>query len=534
MRLKTFRAHSMADALAAVKTDLGRDAVILHTRTVKIGGLLGFGRRTLFEVTASDEAPGPRRRPPAAVPGGARGGNDTAASAVRNGAATVGGGGAMRAAAVYRRAAAAAEVTTGSEPDVATPPPVPAPRASKGVPAVPAVVVEPAGASPASGEKMQVRQRRAAAGGASETDPGGSTGRAEPVSAATGPAGSILLPDTSADIRAELCQIKLLVNQVLQSSSSILGPGTAGVAAGGVAAGTLAIGSTPDALFAHYLKLLESQVARDVADRIVAAVRGELTAAELTDETIVRETVVRHLAGMMQVAETATPARLKPGTGPMVIALVGPTGVGKTTTIAKLAAAYKLRQGRSVALITADTYRIAAVDQLRTYAGIIGLPLRVVLTPGEMEAAIEALAGYDVILVDTAGRSQHNTERIDELAQFLAAAKPHETHLVLSTTAAPEVLMSAAEAFSAVRPNRLILTKLDEAVHFGVVVNVMSRLTTQLSFLTTGQEVPDHIVPARAERLARMILTGRSADVTGDGAAIRDGRNQSPLFEGRS
>jgi flagellar biosynthesis protein FlhF len=266
-------------------------------------------------------------------------------------------------------------------------------------------------------------------------------------------------------------------------------------------------------------------------------VRDELNPGELADEGIVRSAVLRHLSGLIPIAEAPRPVRGADGR-PHVVALVGPTGVGKTTTIAKLAATYRLRQGRSVALITADTYRIAAVDQLRTYASIIGLPLKVVLTPGEMSAAVDSLSAHDVVLIDTAGRSQRNTERLAELSDFLSAARPSETHLVLSTAAAQEVLISAAESFGVLRPNRVILTKLDEAVNFGVVVNVMQRLQSQLSFVTTGQEVPDHIEPGRADRLARMILEPEWPSGRGESGVVRDdlqsvGRVIQPLAEAR-
>src|SRR5690606_35907242 len=123
-------------------------------------------------------------------------------------------------------------------------------------------------------------------------------------------------------------------------------------------------------------------------------------------------------------------------------------------------------------------------------------------------AACEALAACDVVLIDTAGRSQNNHGRIAELKEFLHAARPHETHLVLSSTASENVLTSTAEQFGVVNPNRLIFTKLDEAVSFGVLVNIIRRVNTRLSFVTTGQEVPDHIEPGHPERLARLILDG--------------------------
>src|SRR5690606_21837936 len=139
------------------------------------------------------------------------------------------------------------------------------------------------------------------------------------------------------------------------------------------------------------------------------------------------------------------------------------------------------------------------------------LPLKVVMTPAEMAAACESLADCDVILIDTAGRSPNDTARLDELRSFIDAARPHETHLVLSTAASEAVLLRAAEQFAVAQPNRLILTKLDEAVSFGVVINVAGRLGAKFSFVTTGQEVPDHIEPGHADRLARLVLDGELA-----------------------
>ena len=145
-----------------------------------------------------------------------------------------------------------------------------------------------------------------------------------------------------------------------------------------------------------------------------------------------------------------------------MVVLIGPTGVGKTTTIAKLAANFALFEGKSVGLITIDTYRIAAVEQLKTYAEIINLPIEVVYTVGEFKKALSKLGDKDLILVDTAGRSQKNKHHIKELKQFLAGRNPDETHLVLSANTKLDDLLETAEAFQAVSYNRLIITKLDE------------------------------------------------------------------------
>ncbi|MEL6798196.1 MAG: hypothetical protein AAFO89_15420, partial [Planctomycetota bacterium] len=231
-------------------------------------------------------------------------------------------------------------------------------------------------------------------------------------------------------------------------------------------------GAMSDPLFEHYLRLQENAVASEIADDIVGRVRDELSAAELADEEIVRETLLRHIAALLPVADDA-PKKSRPADGrPRTVVLIGPTGVGKTTTLAKLAATAKLRHGRHVGLITTDTYRIAAVEQLRTYADIIGLKLTVVASPAEMRPALEAMADLDEILIDTAGRSQHDEERLSELRTYLDEADPHEIHLVLSSIASEAVLTRAADNFAQLGPNRLIVTKLDEAVNLGVLLGV--------------------------------------------------------------
>jgi flagellar biosynthesis protein FlhF len=180
--------------------------------------------------------------------------------------------------------------------------------------------------------------------------------------------------------------------------------------------------------------------------------------------------------------------------------------VGKTTTVAKLAASFKLTMGLRPGLVTVDTYRIAAVEQLRTYAEIIDLPLKVANAPTEMRRAIEELGDVDLVLIDTAGRSPRDEVRIRELAEFLAAAQPDEVHLVLSATASERSLRSAVERFSLVHADRLILTKLDEVENFGAVLSILGQTNRPISYITTGQAVPDDIEPADRSRLARLIL----------------------------
>jgi flagellar biosynthesis protein FlhF len=180
--------------------------------------------------------------------------------------------------------------------------------------------------------------------------------------------------------------------------------------------------------------------------------------------------------------------------------------VGKTTTIAKLAANFHLRDRHHVGLITVDTFRIAAVEQLRTYADIIDLPMEIVSTPREMRQAVERFADLDLVLVDTAGRSPGDEVRIQELKCMLAEARADEVHLVLSSVASLPGLQRAAERFARAGTTALLLTKLDEATGLGNLLPLLASCRLPLSYITHGQSVPDDITAAAPRQLARWIL----------------------------
>jgi flagellar biosynthesis protein FlhF len=188
---------------------------------------------------------------------------------------------------------------------------------------------------------------------------------------------------------------------------------------------------------------------------------------------------------------------------PTLVALVGPTGVGKTTTIAKLAANFALFEGKSVGLVTIDTYRIAAVEQLKTYSEIINLPIEVVYTAADLKHALQKLANKQLVLIDTAGRSQKNKQQIRELKHFFNGRRLDETHLVLSANTKLEDLLETAESFRELGINRLIFTKLDETNSFSNLIQLAGKLSIPLSYVTTGQSVPEDIEVATFDVIKR-------------------------------
>jgi flagellar biosynthesis protein FlhF len=260
-------------------------------------------------------------------------------------------------------------------------------------------------------------------------------------------------------------------------------------------------------LHAH---LVDQDVQAPTAAQLIKRLCMDLTGQQLADREVIRKELRRLVAQRIRTAGKDLEAMPAAGQRARVIALIGPTGVGKTTTIAKLAANYRLKLGRKVGLITIDTYRIAAVDQLRTYAEILGVPLKAALTAGELHEAIHAMRDMDVVLIDTAGRSQHNQIQIGELRNFMGAARPDQMHLVVSATANRSCTQSVLDQFGPLGANHLIVTKLDEAGTFGVLLNVSSAEGMPLSYVTTGQGVPNDISRANADHLAECILTGRS------------------------
>lgn len=258
----------------------------------------------------------------------------------------------------------------------------------------------------------------------------------------------------------------------------------------------------PGELIPVYAKLVEADVPELMARRLLREVAALLEPGGAARPGSLREALREAVESCLPIA----PPIVAVAGMRRVVALVGPTGVGKTTTVAKLAAAHKLSQGLRIGLVTADTYRIAAVEQLRTYADIIDLPLAVANEPGELRAALDSLGPIDLALIDTAGRGPRDELRIRELAEFFEQVRPDEVHLVLSATTGRPSLRAAVEKFGVLRADRLILTKVDEAEGLGAILAVIGQAGLPISYITTGQSVPDDFEPATRGRLARLIL----------------------------
>ncbi len=191
---------------------------------------------------------------------------------------------------------------------------------------------------------------------------------------------------------------------------------------------------------------------------------------------------------------------------PRIIALVGPTGVGKTTTTAKLAAMHALNRGNKVALITMDIFRVGAVEQLKTYSRIMGIPLEVASTPAELEKAVKKHSACDLIFIDTAGRSHKDKEKLDEMKSFFENKITVEVYLCLSATTKDRELEEILQRFSIFPISKVVFTKIDESESLGNMVNLLMKDNLSIAYFTTGQRVPEDIEIATPAKLADMIL----------------------------
>ncbi len=405
MKIKTFRALTMQEALRAIKTELGPEAVILSTKRVRHGGrLFGMFGRSMIEVAAAidpgnigkDRASGSRRSP-----SGEHGFDDLLRLSLKRPSVQEG--------ATFER----------SDP-------------------MPSKDPEPARHTPVEWREILNELR---------------------------------------DIRRILTEApaRLERNKRLDLT---------------------------DILSSWCQDLIGAGLTCATAERMVEEVRQRLEESSLASPAAVRQVLSRVLADHVHVAGPL----LQPDERRKTVIFVGPTGVGKTTTIAKLAAHYRLQERRKVALITLDTYRLAAVEQLRMYAHLIGLTVDVALTRREAAECIRRQSQADLILIDTAGRSPRDAAGMEELKEMITLDPPCEVHLVLSAATRERDLRDGVTSYAGIPISRLLFTKLDETTSFGGLFDLGCRTGLALSYFSTGQRVPEDLEVVRPELVAALVL----------------------------
>jgi len=439
-----FRAESLDKAYRAMRKRLGDEAIIVRTTTFKEGGFLGFLSRTVVEVTASAPASDAITRP--------------LSTAERK----------------YLEAASSGGVPTATAAPVGS-----EERVNDTVSYFQRIISD--------------AQERASAAG-EPPDRSGGSGRGAGASASAKGAKSSIVPflkpsgDKSpgpddADMQKDISDMREMLNVL---SAEMPGAGL------------------PQEFVPAYRTLLERGVDRKRAASLVGA------AADTDDPSMFRDSRVFTERLKMQVRRSITTTSgigLSPGRC-KVVALVGATGVGKTTSLAKLAAIFAVHQRARVAVITSDTYRVGAPEQLRMYANIIDLEMKVVNDRKEMVDAIHAFREYDLVLLDTAGGSPYNDDQIGDAVELLEAAKPDEVLLVLSASQALEDLRDVVSHFSRLKPTSLFFTKLDETRRYGALYCLVAEAGLPLSYMSIGQNVPDDIIVANEGMIADLVIEG--------------------------
>jgi len=448
MLVKTFQAESMAEALKLVKAELGQDAMILSTKREKTGGILGFFSKNVYRVTAA--------------------------------------------------------VDPGRKNHTSAPPPPPAPYRERPERERTAKEdLESSMLAPLARELKELREkvealsiREAEAVKPEQADDKGQ----QPNANSASPTGQFNLKNIP---RSDLEEIKkLLLNTLVKSQEGTV----KNVEWPSVNSGDNVVdGQSGEDLLPEESPLAQELIKNGISTGLIRKILDTLNTlpVESGNQTVksrLGETFGRLIkfAGTLKMRKNS----------PRIIALVGPTGVGKTTTTAKLAAMYALNRGNKVALVTMDIFRVGAVEQLKTYSRIMGIPLEVASTPKELEKAVEKHSACDLIFIDTAGRSHKDKEKLEEMRNFLENKIPIEVYLCLSATTKDRELEEILNRFSIFQVSKVVFTKIDESESLGNMINLLMKDNLQVAYFTTGQRVPEDIEVATSAKLADLILRG--------------------------
>ena len=461
MLVKKFEADTMAAALKQVKETLGAEALILSTRTLGKKGLGVLGKQTI-EVTAAIESP--------ALRSSSRQQQQAATAEQQT----------HRSAQHYPEPALADEQVTLSRQAQAQTNPK---RKGK-------AVQKKVAPLPSRTDRVEVKDN--------------------PLEEEVRQLRSQLEAQNVSQLQTEIEQLKALMKQFAQPEPAAEAPMAAPEPAARPESAvepaprpdvTRLPTSSAQAVDDLVALLQERGIEREAAGTIARFAAPQMNERQRSQPDQCRKYLSATLAGLVQT----TGPLWSPGEPQKRVALIGATGVGKTTTIAKLAAE-AVSQGARVALVTIDTYRIAAVEQLKVYAEIMGLPVAVVLSPEQLQKAFRNHRDKDLILIDTAGRSPRDQLRIDELNEFLGQGAEVENCLVLAAPTEERLQQQSLDAFRQLPLNRIIFTKLDETDRCGGLINIPTRANLPLAYLTNGQQVPEDLLTAEANSVADLVL----------------------------
>lgn len=261
----------------------------------------------------------------------------------------------------------------------------------------------------------------------------------------------------------------------------------------------------PSSLSSFYGRMISMQIDAEIAKDIITNCISSLSKNDIDDDdTNVYHTVKDEIT--LRMGRTA-PIELTDGNR-SIVAFVGPTGVGKTTTIAKLAAGFSLYRGKRVAMITADTFRVGAIEQLRLYGELLEIPVQTIYNTDDARRIMDELKDYDLILVDTTGTSPSNKMQIKKTKGLLDAISPTDVHMVISAATKDQDMDEILNSYKEMHYSKLLVTKLDETRTYGTILNAIKMTNCPLSYITSGQNVPDDIEIASSEKIAEMILGG--------------------------